>query len=177
MQFSCRGECCLQKSCAGGTNASILPYALQLPWALATVEWQISSDELRLESFTSRTLDLLRAPGLSHFSKGTCPWQAPQAVSEVLERRWAWSTPWQVPIPAVHLWASTNLTATSGSFSGASVPGCREEWLVRLSGHGVASWRDAFNPFTSLCCWNKWFSSIWSKLSASSLLKQNWELK
>lgn len=74
--FSCRGECCVQKSCADGTDASIPPYAVQLPLAIATVEWQVGSDELTLESFTSRTLSgvhSLKSPWVeSLFPRNMC---------------------------------------------------------------------------------------------------------
>lgn len=54
--LDCRGEHLVWKSCADCTNASLPPYALQLLHVIATVEEQVSSGELKSESFTSRTL-------------------------------------------------------------------------------------------------------------------------
>lgn len=123
---------------------------------------------------------LTQSPGLSHLSQGTRPWQKPLAVSEVLERRWAWSTPWQAPIPAMHLGALEPLQ-TSQPYQGNSLGSLSQAaGQRRVAAEAFRPWGSIKKghscPFTSLCYWNKTVFFQWSKPSASSLLRQNWEL-
>lgn len=94
----CKCNSTVEESTLSGRAVLMHPFLLTLcsRRMFAIAEQQGGSDELKLESFTSRALagvHLLKSPSLSRFPWGVCAWWEPLAMTEGLESRRAWTTP------------------------------------------------------------------------------------